>query len=314
MRRETIMDNRHYYHLCADGGKARRFILSREDYVAVMNIVAVCAANTGAIVMAFSLEDTHPHFLLHGTLDDCVSFKSLFESICMRYACGTREGGAGFVLNGELYPVDDDINHLRNVAAYVVIQPTKDGKSVMPYDYLWGSGSLYFRGHYNLPVWSFDDTGTFSPPIRFDSLSIQARREMIHSRKYTLPGNWLVAHGIVLPSSYIDVAGYESIFQTHNCFRVFMSGNKRREEELLQQMSWHIGVCLEDAEARKLCGDLCKEQYGVRDVRRLDVRGRIALAQTLRRRHRLSFRQLSSLVLLPESELRKYVPAYSKLL
>ena len=308
MGREIFMDKRHYFHLCADGNKARNFILGKADFIAVMNIVAVCAANTNVTIVAFSLEDTHPHFLLYGTVEECGAFKDLFESTCIRYACRTRNGSAEFELKGEFYPVDDDIAHLRNVAAYVVIQPTKDGKRVMPYDYLWGSGSLYFRNHVHYPVWSFDDNGVFSEPVRFDSLSVQERREMSHSRKYTVPGDWLVAGGVVMPTNYIDIAGFEAIFQTPNCFRVFLSGNKHREEELLQQMSQQVGVSLEDTEARSICSTVCKEMFGIRDVRRLDTRSRVTLAQSLRSRYRISFRQLSALVLLPESEVRKYVP------
>lgn len=308
MRRLDHMDYKQYFHYCSDGSKSRDFILGRDDFVSAMNIVALCAANTDVVIVAFSLEDTHPHFLLYGTVEECSRFKVLFESTYMRYACRTREGPWDMVFDGVLYPVGDDIRYLRNVAAYVVFQPTKDGKRIMPQDYLWGSGSLYFRSGVNLPVWYFNEKGRVSSPISFGSLSNRERIRTIHSKSLTIPSDWTICNGIVLPSNYVDVARYEGIFESANCFRVFLSGNRQREEEIRGQLAHHYGITMEDSEARLICSNECENLFGFRDIRRLEPKRRIILAQLLRRQYRLSFRQISALVRLPEPEIRKFVP------
>jgi len=302
------MDSKRYYHLCADGFQARNFILCRQDFVAAMNIIALCSANTDATVVAFSIEDTHPHVLLYGTLEACVRFAELFETVYRHYAASTREGGADFCLNIDIYQADTDEQHLMKVAVYVIIQPTKDGKPVMPFDYLWGSGSLYFRRPGNIPVWLMGGQGSVRDTVRFGSLPEKEKARTIHSRKYSIPDEWLLAGGIVLPSNYVDVARYESIFRTHNCYRVFLSGSKAMEKEVLLRIAQARGVSLEDTEARRLCGDKCALLYGIRDPRRLNPLERISLAQVLRKEYRLSFRQLSQLLRLPEYEIRRYVP------
>ena len=76
---------------------------------------------------------------------------------------------------------------------------------------------------------------------------------------------------------------------------------------MLAKMAEERGVMMEDMEARKTCGDICKQMFGTRDPRRLDPRDRISLAQQLRRRFRLTFRQLATLVRLPETEIRTFV-------
>ena len=86
-----------------------------------------------------------------------------------------------------------------------------------------------------------------------------------------------------------------------------MSSPRKREEEMLRRMSEQRGVMLEDMEARKVCGDVCKKMFGTRDPRRLDAPQRIALAQELRRQYRMTFRQLATVVRLPESEIQAYV-------
>lgn len=297
-----------FFHICADGEDARHFISSKKDYLAAMNIVALCAANSDVKVVSFSLEDTHPHFLLYGTLLECLRFKNLFESIYRRYASETRGRNSGFSLHCDIFPVGNDQNYLMNVAVYTIFQPTKDGKRVMPFDYFWGSGSLYFRPKNHMPVWLFDEEGLFHPQVSFGSFSIEDRRNMIHSRTYTIPEDWLVSNGIVLPTNYVDIARFESIYRTHNCYRVFLGNSRKKEEEILMTLSRMKGIALEDSEAREICGNVCKMMFGTRDPRRLTSPQRIRLAQHLRSKHKMIIRQIAVSVRLPEKEIRQYVP------
>ena len=302
----TTMNKRRYFHLCSDGTLSRSFILSRKDFIAALNIVALCAANSSAIVLAFALEDTHPHFLLYGTFEECFEFKQLFEAIYIRYAANTRQGGADLILDIEMHPADDDLRQLRAVAAYVVYQPTKDGKQVMPFDYLWGSGPMYFRGRECILPWLVNKDGTLAELVTFASLSVDEQRTVCHSRKYSFPANWLVANGIVLPTNYVDVARFEAIFQTANCYRVFLSGSSKRDEDIVMEIAQARGITIEDTEARALCSDTCKALFGIRDVRRLPTTDRLTLARELRRAHRMTARQLAAVVRLPEGEIRRF--------
>lgn len=301
------MDTLHYFHYCAKGADAQNFILCEADFMAVFNIIALCAAVTGAIVVSFSIEDTHPHILLYGTLAQCAQFKVLFEKLCRCHAVETREGGADFVLRGELYSIGDDLSYLRNVAIYTIIQPTKDGKRVMPYDYRWGTGSMYFRSGFYTPVWLFDTSGVIREPVRFGDLSALKRRQISHSRLLTIPDNWLVCNDLILPSNYVDVARFEQIFGTPNRFRVYLASTKSKEEEMYSRMAEERGIALDDGEARQICGDQCHALFGTRDPRRLTASERITLAQAIRRKHRLTRRQLAKVVRLPEDEIRQWV-------
>ena len=307
MRREMKAMKQEYFHMCANGADARNFIIREEDYYAAFNLIGVCAANTDVVVVSFSVEDSHPHVLLWGTRENCSRFKTRYETLYVHYAAGTRPGGADIVLRCELYSIGDDEDYLRNVAVYTVIQATKDGKAVMPYDYRWGTGSMVFRKGFYTPVWLFDDQGIIRQPVPFSSLGTRARRMLLHTRSLSIPDHWLVCNGLILPSNYVDTARFESIYGTHNRFRVFLSSPRKREEMMLARMAEERGVSMEDLEARRVCGDTCKQMFGTRDPRRLNTRQRIQLAQSLRYQFRLSFRQLATLVRLPETEVRSFV-------
>ena len=299
--------NKEYFHVCANGADSRNFIISEDDYYTAFNYFGVCAANTEVEVVSFSIEDSHPHALLWGTRLECSRYTVLYESLYTHYAAATRNGGADLVLRCELYPIGDDMDYLRNVAVYTIIQPTKDGKSVMPYDYLWGTGSLYFRNGFYTPVWYFDKEGTIRQPVSFISLGAREKRALLHTRNYMIPDDWLVCNGFILPENYVNIERFESIYMTFNRFRVFLSSPKSREEVMLAKMAEERGVMMEDMEARKACGDCCKRMFGTRDPRRLDPRNRLSLAQQLRSQLRLTYRQLATLVRLPETEIRTIV-------
>lgn len=302
------MDKFQYYHYCAKGTDARNFILCEADYVAVFNIIGLCAAVTGAIVVSFSIEDSHPHILLYGPIGRCARFKVLFETTVRHYAAKTRNGGADFQLRGELFSIGDDLSYLRNVAVYTIIQATKDGKPVMPYDYRWGTGSMYFRSGYYTPVWLFDRRGSICKTVRFGDLTAVQQREVIHTRRYFIPNDWQICNGLILPSNYVDVTRFEAIYGTYNRFRVYLSSPKSREEEMLSRMAEERGIALEDVEARNVCGDECKVLFGTRDPRRLTASQRVELARALRKKYRLTRRQLATVVRLPETEIQQYVP------
>ena len=137
-----MMNQKEFFHLCSDGNQSPDFIIGKDDFVAAMNIMALCAANTDVSEVAFTIEDTHLHALLYADRDGCVNFKAMYESTYLRYAARNRADRNPFRLEIEIHGTDNDEDYVRNIAAYTVIQPTKDRKKVMPFDYLWGSGSL----------------------------------------------------------------------------------------------------------------------------------------------------------------------------
>lgn len=298
-------NNCFFYHMFANGDDSRNFITSLKDFYAAFNRIGVCAANSSARVVSFSIEDTHPHVLLYGTERDCVKFKNAYLLSTLRYIAADRGSLYDVILNYELYAVKSE-DYLRNVAVYTIIQATKDGKKVMPYDYIWGSGSLYFRTDNSLPIWCADENGLVRDPMPIGNLTAREKESMLHSRK-EVPDNWLICNGFLLPQNYIDVELFESIYQTHNCYRVFLSNSKRKDDTVTTKMSKVRGMMIEDIEARKICAAVCYSLFRKHGSRWLDANQRLELARELRRQYYLSFRQLSTLCRLPETEIRKYV-------
>ncbi|MCQ2065667.1 MAG: hypothetical protein MJY66_07395 [Bacteroidaceae bacterium] len=299
------MTDTNYYHMFANGADSRDFIISESDFYCAFNLVGVCAANTDAAVVAFSIEDSHPHILLYGTKDECVKFKIMYERTIMHRIAKIRGTTEGVSLKCELYAVNGE-EYLKTVAIYCIIQPTKDGKAIMPFDYLWGTGSMYFRTAYHIPIWWTGPGKSFSNPVPVSTLSARERKRLVCSKR-DIPDNWQVCNGFILPSNYVDVERFESIFITPNCYRVFLGNSKKKEDVVTTRMAKVRGVNLSDLEARRIASDECYSLFRKHSARWLGANDRIVLAIALKRHHQMSPRQIATLVRLPEEEVRKYL-------
>ena len=82
--------------------------------------------------------------------------------------------------------------------------------------------------------------------------------------------------------------------------------NKKQWQEMMSRIAEYRGVTLEDFEARMLCSQCSRELFGTADTRKINSKQRLVLAQKFRREHHLSFRQLPTLVRLPEMEIKSY--------
>lgn len=299
------MIENNYYHMFANGADAKNFIISESDFVAAFNRIGVCAYSCNVTVVAASVEDTHPHVLLYGGFEQCKIFKSMYESMSLRYIGRRRDSSYAVKLKCELLKIEDDA-YLKNVAAYTIVQATKDGKAIMPYDYLYGTGALYFRSPHTVLPWLVDAQGNILKPVRFAELTMKARRAICCSRVF-VPDDWIVCNGIILPTNYVDINRFERIFKTHNCFRAFLCSGKKNDAMVLNAMAEARGLAMDDLEARTVCASLCKQKYGVQSSKFLNMQERLLLAQDLRSQYHLGYRQIAFLSRLPEFELKKYV-------
>lgn len=269
-------DYPHYYHLCSDGELTPQFINSDDDFRVAFNLVGICAANSDVKVLAFSIEDTHLHSLLYGTKAGCIAFKTLYEESWVHHIGRIRGTRKGAEIELELIPIDSE-EYLKNVGTYTIYQATKDGKKVMPYDYRWGTGSMYFRRKGYQSIWLVDDSGESLDLSKMEDYSERTRQRLLCSR-LPVPDSWMMCGNILLPDNYVDVARFEQIYVSANCFRVFLGNSRNRDQMVQEKMAAYRGVSLEDTEGRIICKEMMVAMFGFKDVSRLDGLGRVQLA------------------------------------
>lgn len=295
---------RKYYHFYSNGKLAVDLFLSKADYVAAMNRLAVCKARfPGVAVVAFTFEDTHMHLLLFCGECEGKAFCDMFKKLTMMYISRSR-GGKPSDLNiiFDCESIKDE-TYLKKVGTYVLVQPTKDGKGIMPYDYPWSSAPLYFRGDKAVPVWYVDKTGKVQEPVRVGDMGFEDKRKYLKTA-VDLPDDWLVCNGIILPSNYVDTARFESVYGTHNAFRAFQTVSGDRD--MIRSGVMVRGVSLPDSEMRAACSAICRELYGAGSTRFLNSYQRLDVARQMKKRYLISKRQLSRIVHIPVDEIERY--------
>lgn len=294
-----------FYHIFANGRKLKSFAISQADFTYQFNLAGISSIGLEIKILAFCIEDSHPHFLVYGEHDVCLAFMARYKLSTIRHIVKTRNDKDGAEFDFQMYHIEEQ-SYLANAASYVIAQPTKDGKKIMPYDYFWGTGSMYFRPTRHKSIWLFGENGESLSPVRYGDLCFADRRA-ICSDVTKVPEHWITCNGIILPENFIDVQLYESIFSNANRFRTFMAAGSKAFQEISDRMASESGVMLEDSEAQRICRQLCKECFGVETARTLTIPQRLELAKKLRRLYCMSWRQIAIESRLPEIEIRKFI-------
>lgn len=295
---------KNFYHVFSKGDNARNLVICRNDFSFIFNRIAVCSFLSDVDILAFSIEETHLHFLICCSADQCKMFCDRMESCIKLHICRNRKSldGVKFKLKSEMI---EDKNYLMSVAGYVTVQATKDGKGIMPYDYIWGTGSMYFRRQEHVPIWETANNGQRLPVKEFRSLTWREKHAICGSAK-ELPPWWRICNGLILPDNYVDVKAFENIFGSANSFRVCGAASRKALQEVDARIANIQGINIDDMEAREICRNICIKKFGTEDVRMLSPDQRMRLAMELRRNQGFSIRQIATLARISEDDVRDF--------
>ena len=65
------------WHFSTDGNAIDCLFYDDGDFIAGMNRIYITVRGYNVIILAFSLMDTHVHFVLYGEFDECLSLKKV---------------------------------------------------------------------------------------------------------------------------------------------------------------------------------------------------------------------------------------------
>ncbi len=162
--------------------------------------------------------------------------------------------------------------------------------AISPAGYRWSSASLLFSD----TVWiqSFGK--------RVDSISINARKRLFHS-KTDVPGEWIVLpDGLIWPGEYVNYKLMERQFSSVQDYQFCL--NKRVEEDINQEMRLS-SVSLPDAEVSARARLMAGKLFGEDRIKHLTVEQRVSLARILKKETGATAKQVARVVHLKLLEL-----------
>ena len=275
------MGKKGFYHLFSDGFRTDVLFEDKPAFIAAMNIVAICFFRCKVSILAFCLMDNHVHFILYGTLDECLQFRDKFLH---KYAIWHSRRYSG----KKLESIEFDIKHMEDERyiltsiAYVLRNCIAAGFRYCAIDYLWSSASLYFRDTESLRNFT-------AGWQRLSEISVKERNRRLQTQM-DLPSDWLITpDGYIWPGSYIDYKHVERLFKTPKSFTFFMGQGK--EEEINKSLGMEASVQIPDMELREKATVHCLRMFKTTNMRRLDATRRIELAKILRKEYKCSIKQ-----------------------
>ena len=277
------------WHFSTDGNSVDVLFYGDDDFIAAMNRIYVVVGVYKVVILAFSLMDTHVHFVLYGEFDECNRFMHEYvrrTSIHLARIQGRHNSLKDVPIHHQA--VDNDL-YLKTVICYVVKNAPVGGISYNAVDYPWSSGPLYFRseGNWASPRWTVEN-------LRLsDTLSARQRRQVFGLRESIYSSSVKMIGRLIFPGEYVAYELVEAIYRTHKGYNYFLCRSK--EEDVESRGGFVSRLSIPIQEMRVIKKQVCKELFGQDNTKNLNTGQRLRLARTLKSRYNSSPKQIAKL-------------------
>lgn len=277
------------WHFSTDGNAVDAMFEDDDDFIAGMNRIFMVIQDYNVVILAFSLMDTHVHFILYGTFEACNRFMHEYVRRTSWYISVTHHESNkldGVPIN---YQAVDTDSYLKTVICYTVKNAPAGGIMFNALDYPWSSGPLYFKrpGYWSSPRW-MDETKEAGP------MGVVDHRKALRTRKDELARSAPRMIGpLVFPGEYVAYEVVERIFKTCKSFNYFLSITKEEDVDARGGSISLLSIPMQEMRQHK--NEVCRELFGTPSVRQLSMQQRLRLARTLRSRYNSSIKQIARL-------------------
>ena len=284
---------REYYHVCSEGLEKRMIFRNRKEFIMGINYVALCHLKCNVRILCFCLMGNHFHFILSGSYQECWKFGNEYKRMCGMMMKRTQESDAG-MKDVELQVKEiTNMSYLEYAIAYVLRNPVVAGFRIMPHQYEWSSGDMYFRSSY------------IASGRRADSFNIKELSRLLNSN-IKIPGHYIIDEsGIISPLNYIDYKAVEDIFKHPSRLLGLLSAKKETEFEIYMGVADNYTPDIE--ELKDSVRELIRVEFGVKAVSQLSMEQRVLLCGLMRRNFRASRKQIALITRLNMETINKVV-------
>ena len=278
------------WHFSTDGNAVDVMFYDEEDFRAGMNRIFIVVEGYDIVILAFSLMDTHVHFVLYGSFDACNRFmhdyiRRTSRHIALRH--GDRNKLDGVPISWQRVDTEE---YLKTVICYTVKNAPAGGKAYLSEDYPWSSGPLYFRsqGYWCSPSW-IDSAGAAKEISEMGEREIRRQLRTRGTRQKTAR----IIGGVVFPGEYVAFREVERLFRTHKAYHYFLCRSKESDVDSRGGSISLLSIPMQEMKQHK--NEACMELFGHRNSNRLNTQQRLLLAKFLRSRYNSSLKQIARL-------------------
>ena len=275
------------WHFCTDGNAVDVLFYDERDFIDAMNRIYVTVQDYEVVILAFTLMDTHVHFILYGTQQECTGFIHEYLRRTSQYlATEHNQSNKLADIPVSRQAITDDV-YLKTAICYTLKNAPVGGLMFNALDYPWSSGPLYFRrsGLWCSPQWisGYAELSTARLPVL-------ERRRLLKSRRHADLDARMVGP-MVFPGEYVAWDIVEHLFKTCRAFNFFMCSSREDDVESRGGTISHLSIPIQ--EMRQHRKELSRELFGTESLAGLDTPRRLRLARALRSRYNSSSKQIA---------------------
>ena len=287
----TFMNGGPYWHLCTPGQYTEILCESEEDYKFYMNLIAICAALSGVIILTFQVMSNHFHFILEASEEKCKDFFNRLKNRMLRYYPLSGRSKNLKQFNEKILPIDN-LESLRNEIVYSNRNGYLADSKYTPFSYPWGSSYAYYN---------------FLPGIEyhkaFMDLTDREKKALCKSRVLELPEEYRVYNGIIVPESYCNIKKGEALFRNAN--HNFSKISKNYEAYSAVAKALGESTVLTDNEMFSVISAKSKREHGENQPSRLSQNVKLDYARFMRQDYFASEGQIHRILALDLSVVRE---------
>ena len=288
------------WHFSTDGNAVDAIFYSDDDFIAGMNRIYIVVKLYNVIILAFSLMDTHLHFILYGEWAECNRFMHDYVRRTSRHIAITHGENHKLENVPIHYQHIDTERYLKTAICYTVKNAPVAGIPYMGWEYPWSSGPLYFRkpSVWGTPAWLKKDG------LKMLDTGCVHQRQILKTKQYQ--ANPIPMLGpLVFPGEYVAYEIVERLFRTCRSYNYFLCTSREDDVDARGGTLSHLSVPMQEMRQHKKA--LCMELFGVSSTKTLDVPRRLRLARTLRSRYNSSVKQIARLCGLVYDEVKDLI-------
>lgn len=277
------------WHFMTDGNDVDFLFCDETDFKDGMNRVFIVSKSFNVIILAFTLMDTHVHFILYGDFDECNRFMHEFIRRTSQHI-SSRHGEISKLKDVHIrHQVIDNDRYLKTAICYTIKNAPVGGLPYNALDYPWSSGPLYFRrkGLWSSPIW-LDD---IDKAEAINELGVRNVRNVLKSRD--VHGEGRMIKGIVFPGEYVAYEIVEQLFKSCKAFNFYMCISKEKDVDEKGGIISYLSLPLQEMRQHKT--ECCQELFGEKSIKKLDTSKRLMLAKRLKSRYNSSTKQIARL-------------------
>ena len=288
------------WHFFTDGNAVDQLFINRQDFVDGMNRIFVLTQKyDDIIILAFTLMDTHVHFVIYGEFYSCNKFMHEYIRLTSMNISKMYSESKKLRDLPVCHQVIDSDLYLKVVIAYVIKNAPVGGLRYNCFDYPWSSGALYFRNDQEWTVPHWKQSSTFQS---LTSLYIKEKQQLLRTRQLISREAHIIGD-LIFPGDYVAWEVVESIYKTHKSYNYFLCVSKEEDVESKAEIISHLTIPIQ--EMRQHRNELAIKLFGKCTIRDLTTNQRILLAKTLKSNYNSSPKQIARVCGLIFEEVKK---------